>query len=214
MTEGLNRPVALLSTAKGLSAVMDRVTAYRLWQAPFAERKLEPVVRYNDLSATRRVLDVGCGPGTNSRYFLHADYLGLDINPEYIAYARRRYGNRFEVGDVTRYEARPSAAFDCILVNSLLHHIDTENARKILSHLATLLTDAGHVHILELIMPDQPGLPRMLARWDRGDYPRPLEQWRAMFAESFSTVVFEPYPLGLFGVTLWNMVYFKGGRKP
>jgi hypothetical protein len=35
-----------------------------------------------------------------------------------------------------------------------------------------------------------------------------------MFAESFEPVVFEPYPLGLAGVTLWNMVYFKGRRRP
>ena len=46
---------------------MDRVTAYRLWQAPFAEKKLEPLRRHNDLSTIRRVLDVGCGPGTNTR---------------------------------------------------------------------------------------------------------------------------------------------------
>ena len=196
------------------SHLMERVTAYRLWQAPFAEKKLEPVRRHNDLSAVRRVLDVGCGPGTNSRHFSGTDYLGLDINPDYIAYARRRYRGRFEVADVTRYVAPPGAGFDCILVNSLLHHVDTPGTRRILSHLATLLTDDGHVHILDLIMPRQFGPARTLARWDRGDYPRPLEEWRALFAEAFEPVLFEPYPLGAFGITLWSMVYFKGKRKP
>lgn len=199
---------------KALAPVMDRVTAYRLWQAPFAERKLEPVLRHNAVSAMRRVLDVGCGPGTNARHFGHADYLGVDMNPDYIAYARRRFGDRFAVEDVTRMGTPPGGGFDAILVNSLLHHIDDANSRRILAHLARLLTADGHVHILDLVLPDKASLARWIARSDRGDYPRPLPAWREMFAESFEPVVFEPYPLGLAGVTLWNMVYFKGRRRP
>ena len=192
---------------------MERAAAYRLWQAPFAEKKLEPLRRHNDVSKVSRVLDVGCGPGTNARHFSHADYLGLDLNPAYVEYARRRYGNRFEVADVTHYAAPSSEPFDFVLVNSLLHHIDAPNTRRVLAHLATLLSADGHVHILDLVMPERPGLPRMLARWDRGDHPRPLEEWRAIFSEAFEPVVFEPYPLGAFGVTLWSMVYFKGRRR-
>lgn len=197
-----------------LQVVMDRAAAYRLWQAPFAERKLAPVRRHNDLRAVRRVLDVGCGPGTNARHFLEMDYLGVDMNPDYVAWARRRYGDRFAVADVTRTETIPGAEFDCILVNSLFHHVDDAGTRRILAHLATLLTPDGHVHILDLVMPERPSVARLLARWDRGDYPRPLEAWRAMFSEAFEPVLFEPYPLGIGALPLWHMVYFKGMRKP
>lgn len=192
---------------------MERATAYRLWQAPFAEKKLEPLRRHNDVSKVSRVLDVGCGPGTNARHFAHADYLGLDMNPAYIEHARRRYGKRFEVADVTHDATPSSEPFDFVLVNSLLHHIDTPNTRRVLAHLATRLTADGHVHILDLVLPERCGLPRMLAKWDRGNHPRPLEEWRAIFSEAFEPVVFEPYPLGAFGVTLWSMVYFKGRRR-
>lgn len=198
---------------KRLSGVMENVFAYRLWQKPFAEKKLDPVRRHNDLAAARRVLDVGCGPGTNARHFARAAYLGIDENPSYIAHARRRYGDRFVVGDARSYVAPPGSGFDFILVNSFLHHIATPDVRRILSRLAGLLTDAGHVHILDLVMPERAGLPRLLARWDRGDYPRPLAEWRGLFSEAFEPVVFEPYPLGALGVTLWSMVYFKGKRK-
>lgn len=203
-----------MSTAKPWAGLMDRVAVYRLWQAPFAEKKLEPLRRHADLFSVRRVLDVGCGPGTNARHFLHADYLGLDINPAYVADARRRYGDRFRVADVTRHEFAPGERFDCILVNSLLHHIATPDVRRILARLASLLTPEGRVHILDLVMPERPGLARQLARWDRGDHPRPLEEWRALFEEAFAPVRFEPYPLGMLGITLWNMVYFEGGRRP
>lgn len=196
-----------------IASVMNNTLAYRVWQAPFAEKKLEPFLAHNDLRVARRVLDVGCGPGTNTGHFAAADYLGLDFNSEYIASARRRYGRRFEVADVTTYSVAPNERFDLILANSLFHHIDTANTRRILSHLATLLTDDGHVHILDLVLPPNASISRFLARADRGEYPRPLDEWRELFAESFEPVVFEPYGLGAMGLTMWSMVYFKGRRR-
>ena len=193
--------------------VMERVTAYRLWQAPFAEKKLAPLFQHNDLKTVRHVLDVGCGPGTNARHFTHADYLGIDNNPAYIAWARRRYGERFQVADVRGGVGLVGEGFDFILVNSLLHHVDTPDVRRILSQLASLLTDDGHVHILDLVMPDRPGLPRLLAGWGRGDYPRLRGEWRMVFAEAFDPVLFEPYPPGAFRFPIWSMVYFKAKRK-
>jgi SAM-dependent methyltransferase len=186
---------------------------YRAWQAPFAERKFAPVRRHNDLSRVRRVLDVGCGPGTNTHWFAANEYLGIDVNPAYIADARRRTGRTFIVADVTTYVADPSERFDFIFLNSLLHHIDTTNVRRLLAHLATLLTDDGQVHILDLVLPTRPSIGKALAEWDRGGYPRPLADWQAIFAEHFEPTLVEPYPLGAGPVTLWNMVYFRGRRR-
>ncbi|HET9697295.1 MAG TPA: class I SAM-dependent methyltransferase [Terriglobales bacterium] len=191
-------------------ALLENPLVYRLWQTPFANRKLEPVLSHNDLREVRRVLDVGCGPGTNAPHFQHAYYLGLDFNPQYIENARRRFKGNFEVADVTQYRAEPGTRFDFILVNSILHHIDDRNTDRILSHLNTLLTPDGHVHILELVTPEKPGIARKLAQMDRGKYARPLDCWRDLFSKHFETEIFEPYPLGMFGVPLWNMIYFKG----
>ena len=192
------------------TAIMEQPLGYRLWQAPFAERKLAPLFRHTDPDTIRRVLDVGCGPGTNTHHFTHADYLGIDINERYIESAHRRHGRAFLAADVTTYRVADGERFDCILVNSFLHHIDTDNARRILTHLGTLLTPDGYVHILDLIMPAHASVGRMLARWDRGDFPRPLADWHRLFTDAFEPVVFEPYALGSVGVTLWNMIYFKG----
>lgn len=200
------------------SRIMEHTLAYRLWQAPFAEQKLGPVLAHNDeLRGVRRVLDVGCGPGTNTHHFAHADYLGVDYNPGYIEDARQRHGREFVVADITQYDVAPDQRFDFILVNSFLHHVDDASVRRILRHLATLLTDDGHVHALELVMPEPDergvGMARRLARWDRGEYARPLEAWRRLFSESLEPVVFEPYPLTGLGVPLWSMVYFKGRAR-
>lgn len=193
--------------------IMEYDLAYRVWQAPFAERKLAPIFAHTDVRAARRVLDVGCGPGTNTRHFAHADYLGIDFNPAYVESARRRHGREFIVADVTKYQVPPDRRFDFILANSLFHHIDDDGTRRILAQLPTLLSPDGFVHILDLVLPEGPSLSRFLAHADRGDHPRPLEAWRALFSESLEPVVFEAYPLGIGGVTLWNMVYFKGRAR-
>jgi len=196
-----------------LADLMENVTAYRWWQAPFAEKKLEPLLRRPDLAAARRVLDVGCGPGTNTRHFGAAEYLGVDINPDYIAYAKRRFGRPFVAADVRTFEPPSGEKFDFILVNSLLHHVDDEGTHQILRSLARLLTRDGHIHILDLIWPDQLSIAQAVARWDRGNNPRRIEAWERIFRSHFEPVITEPYPLGAFGVTLWNMLYFKGGWR-
>lgn len=185
---------------------------YRLWQAPFAEAKLAPLKTHNDLSAVRRVLDVACGPGTNAPHFRHCDYLGLDINPEYVAQAADRYGMRFEVADVTQYRLS-GEPFDLILVNSFFHHVDDSDTDRILAHLATLLSEEGAIHVLDLVLPERTSPARILARMDRGNHPRPVREWRRLFGRHFDVEVFEPYDLGLMGIALWKMVYFKG-RAP
>lgn len=182
---------------------------YRLWQAPFVERKLGPLRRHNDLSRVRRVLDVGCGPGTNAPHFRGAEYLGLDINRSYVDRARARYGMRFEVADVTRYDLREEP-FDFILVNSFFHHVNDSDSLRILGHLATLLSPDGRIHVLDLVLPQRASVARLLARLDRGDFPRTLEVWRKLFGAHFELDVFEPYDLGALGVPLWKMVYFRG----
>jgi SAM-dependent methyltransferase len=187
--------------------------AYRLWQAPFADRKLAPVLACNDLQRVRRVLDVGCGPGTNARYFAHASYLGLDFNAQYIEAARRRFKGDFVVADVTSYSVEASARFDFILVNSLLHHLGDDGTRRVLSHLGKLLTADGHVHVLDLVEPEQAGLARTLARWDRGGHARPLGRWRELLGEHFEPVSLQPYTLELLGRPAWHMVYFKGRAR-
>ena len=139
-------------------------------------------------------------------------YLGLDINPRYIAYARRRYKGSFEVRDVTQYTAPRGARFDFVLMNSFLHHVSDEDVTRIVTHVTGLLTDDGYVHILDLVLPAERGPARFLARMDRGDFPRPVDEWRALFNPIFETVHFESYHVGI-GIPLWKMIYVKGRRR-
>ena len=138
-----------------LEAVMGQPAVYRLWMAPFAEQKFAPISAHNDLGQARRVLDVGCGPGTNAGHFAQSDYLGIDWNERYIRSAQRRHKGRFLVADAEKLTVLPGERFDFILANSLLHHIDIPPTKRLLAHLSSLLTEDGHVHIVELVLPSR-----------------------------------------------------------
>jgi SAM-dependent methyltransferase len=200
-----------------LDLIMRQPLVYRLWMAPFAEKKFAPIITNNAIDRVKRVLDVGCGPGTNADYFPNAEYLGIDLNGQYIRDAERRQAasngkKRFVAADAAKFSVNPGEKFDFILVNSFLHHVDDATTRNILANLSKLLTKDGHLHSLELVLPENVSAARFIARADRGKFARPLARWKELFSESLHPELFEPYPLGAGGVVLWNMVYFKGRR--
>jgi SAM-dependent methyltransferase len=199
--------------ARIAETLLEQTHVYRLWQAPFAADKLRPVVQEDDLRQARRVLDVGCGPGTNTVHFQDADYVGIDINPRYVAWARRRHGREFVVADIRTYVFPENQKFDFVLVNSFLHHVEEEEARRILEAVLRTLAPGGTAHILDLVLPEEPSLARWLARHDRGRFARRLEVWRSLFGSIFEVTLFQPYTLSLLGVPLWNMVYCKGQAR-
>ena len=100
---------------------------------------------------------------------------------------------RFEVADLCSWEPENGEGFDFILVNSLLHHMDTASVHRLLGQLSRLLTKDGHIQIVDLVLPQHLSISRALALADRGDFPRPLEEWRGIFEQHFRPVVFEPF---------------------
>ncbi len=193
-----------------LDRLLELPIVYSLWQAPFAQQKFEPVERQLAGLTMRRVLDVGCGPGTNADRFADVDYVGIDINESYLVKARRNHAGRFIQADLATSDLSALGKFDVVLVNSFLHHLPDREVDALLTRVHEQLAPGGTVHILELVRPSNWSLSRVMARLDRGLYARPLGQWQAMFSRHFSPRVVEPYS---FGGRLWSMVYFQGTRR-
>lgn len=190
--------------------LMEHPRVYAAWQAPFASRKFAPIERWLCDHQVRRVLDVGCGTGTNAARFAGTDYVGLDVNERYLQAARARFPGQFVAVDLTSADLSSLGTFDMILVNSFLHHVADADAERILEQLSVLLAPEGTIHILDLVLPDRKSLAWMMARLDRGRYARPLERWCALFGAAFEPLAFEPYH---FGGGLWSMIYFRGRGK-
>jgi|GEM_PF-682887 len=95
-----------------------------------------------EFSSSDRILDVGCGMGTSTRFWMDHVYkkenafpeiTGLNITPGHIAIARRdaeadgRYGDRirFELGDATRLEGYKEKSFSKVAALECAFHFDT-----------------------------------------------------------------------------------------
>ena len=199
-----------MARLRSADRLLESPVVYGLWQAPFATQKFAPVAQYLGLSGTGRVLDVGCGPGTNRKHFTGQGYLGIDINPRYIRRAQARMGGSYIVADVSDVPLSDNASFDLILVNSLLHHIPTPQVEILLDRLARLLSPNGTIHVLDLVLPERGAAARLLAHLDRGDYPRRRATWEALLSRRFRPERIEGYSIDLLGLPLWHMIYFRG----
>ena len=196
-----------------LSDVLDHPEIYALWQAPFRRAKVQPFVRRNQFTKKLRVLDVGCGPGTNATLFADHDYLGIDLSAHYIQRAQTRFGPHFQQADATTFNPPEGAEYDVIFLNSLMHHLPDDLTVSMLQRLTASLAPTGRLHILDLVLPERSSLSRWLALQDRGHYARSLTAWRTLFETVFAIDLFEPYPVRRLGLTFWQMVYCRGSRR-
>jgi SAM-dependent methyltransferase len=172
----LDNPLAWEATRRGLDLTFG---LYR--------RRIELLRDWGFDQPEARTLDLGCGIGHYATA-AHGDYLGIDLNERYVAYARHRHGSerrRFLVLDLRDLRAR-GEQFDYVLMVDSLHHLPSQSCIDLLG---TVRTVAKNIVSFEPVS-DQ---PRRLGRWiikhDRGNHVRPLRELEALFAEANCEIV-------------------------
>src|SRR5262249_8980694 len=133
--------------------------------------------RYLSLKTGERVLDLGCGTGTLLEQLPACDYLGLDINHRYIDFAKLRYHDRgrFSCRDVRDGLFSDEPAFDLVVMNGFLHHLDDPSASTALKVARAALKTTGRMVLVEpCFSAEQPRLARLLITIDRGQHVRTL----------------------------------------
>lgn len=121
-----------------------------------------------DFSATRRLIDLGCGPGTYSLAIVErnpqAQATLLDL-PGPIAEARcivEQRGMSDLVSFVTRdaMEYTPGEPFDTVLISNMLHMIGPERSRALLKHCHGMICPGGRIIIQAQYLNDDRTSPR------------------------------------------------------
>jgi SAM-dependent methyltransferase len=152
-----------------------------------------------DLRPGERLLDVCCGTGEFCQLRIadcglrnrddEGAYLGIDLNPRYIAYARRRYGRggrrEFCTLDATRMSL-PAGSFDKALFVNSLHHFPDDLNRGILREVARVLKPGGRLVLIDMVGDDPRRIQRFFLDRDRGHHLRPLDRQRALVGEYFA----------------------------
>ena len=158
-------PGALFEDMSGDNVPSKRMTAAR--DAYARSRRIEIADRL-DFSHTRRLLDLGCGPGTYSMAIVernpHIRATLLDL-PGPVAEARRLATTRgmvdrleFVAADAMTYTT--DERYDTVLVSNTLHMIGTQGSIDLLKRCYQLLTPGGRVIVQAQYLNDSRVSPR------------------------------------------------------
>jgi len=139
-----------------------------------------------------KVIDIGCGPARVLLNLPNVEYLGLDIDPGYIAFARRMYGGKgtFVVGDTRslRGDSRFKDA-DIVIAVAVLHHLDDEDAADCIRFAYDALKRRGRFVSLDPCwIPNQGVVSKYIMSNDRGRNIRTDQQYRQLAAKFFTNV--------------------------
>src|SRR5215472_9784748 len=142
----------------------------------------------------QKLVDVGCGPAQILDRLPGVEYVGLDISDAYIQAARIKFkargGAHFLSGSVEDWTLNPlTYGADIVLANGVLHHVDDDEAKKILEFAYRAFKDNGRFIFYEpcyLIW--QSGISAYFMSFDRGQNIRTEQQWKELANSIFPIV--------------------------
>jgi SAM-dependent methyltransferase len=130
------------------------------------------------------VLDIGCGTGPYAR-ITRGPYLGLDLEPKYIAYAQRRHrehANReFCCMDATQL-VPGERRFGLAILVDILHHIPADDVVRLLQHVGRLTR--GHVASFEPVKEQTNPIGGWIIDNDRGHFMRPRDELLSLYKQA------------------------------
>jgi 2-polyprenyl-3-methyl-5-hydroxy-6-metoxy-1,4-benzoquinol methylase len=166
---------------------------YIRWQHICAADRLRLIClnQFLKLREGERVLDIGCGPGYILHYMPKVHYVGFDIEPRYIRYAKKHYGDRgqffcerFTGAHVTRF-----APFNAIMLLGIIHHLADPEVEDLLGLVTKCLDPNGRVVTLDpCFTPGQSRISRWIAQADRGGFVRDEQGYRRLASREFVSV--------------------------
>ena len=142
-----------------------------------------------------KILDIGCGPADVLNYLPTVNYTGLDISPEYIGAAKKRFGSRgrFCCGDIGLAAIEgEQGSFDLVLATGVIHHLDDAQAARLFDLARFALRPAGRLVTYDgCYVPQQSRIARWMLAKDRGKFVRTREDYLRLARTRFSKV--EPH---------------------
>jgi ubiquinone/menaquinone biosynthesis C-methylase UbiE len=165
---------------KALERVLELPAVYDLNQLigrPTVQRYTRLVREELALTPETSVLELGCGTGA-TRKMMPARYCGIDINPDYVAAAKRAHvDGEFVHMDATRLAFAP-ASFDEVISVATTHHLDDDQLGAMTREALRVVRAQGAFHIVDAILPMDPRhrAKEAFFKMDRGRFARRLEQ--------------------------------------
>ena len=120
------------------------------------------------------------------------DYVGFDINEDYVVAARSRFPDaRFVVGTLDDLRAVVTDPVDLIVTLGVIHHVDDDEAERILTFLRTLLHRPADSFRSSPISTRSAPVSRRLIKADRGQHVRRKDDYVRLCRQVFEHVAID-----------------------
>jgi ubiquinone/menaquinone biosynthesis C-methylase UbiE len=155
------------------------------------------IKKYLDDYRCKSIADICSGTGDFAELSPEdALYIGLDLNDDFINYAKKRYKNHknksFIKADILKPHKTYTKKFDAVLLISTIHHF-SDDELKVMLPLVKKMTKK--VVIIADIIPDAPHvIQRFFAAIDRGKYVRPKKEKLKILKKYFKIKYTEEIP--------------------
>lgn len=177
----------------GLRAILSTSFVYDLLQNIMGASRIrsELVDEFIRPAQGMRILDIGCGTGQILENLPnYVEYVGFDVSQEYIDAAKNKYGHRalFKLKHITLQDLDILPKFDIVLIFGVLHHLDDDQARKIISIAYEALNYGGKLITIDpCFVNNQNKIAKLLISYDRGQNVRRKDDYLKIFDKQFSS---------------------------
>ncbi|MCW1888774.1 MAG: class I SAM-dependent methyltransferase [Candidatus Moranbacteria bacterium] len=157
----------------------------------------------------KKVLDFGCGTGSNSFIFDQEGYLGMDVDAERVDLARQLHPKyTFQYLKDGRIAA-PDMSFDYVVILATIHHVSDEDFSVYVSEFKRVLKPEGVIVCIEPVLDTKTPLNNWFMNFfDDGRYIRFESQYRDLF-HGFEVVVHRRFKKNGW----YNEVFFSAKPK-
>lgn len=184
----------MAQVTSGIRSVLSHPAAYRALQSLLGAPRFRNALtrEYLRPQPGTTVIDIGCGTG---ELFPHmpagVNYLGFDLSADYIRQAQQREGgaDRFFCADVGEVDADRLPPCELVIAVGLLHHLDDDQAAKLMRTAHQKLLPGGRLVTLDCAFVEgQSRIARAIIKADRGQNVRSPEGYAALATPHFGSV--------------------------
>ena len=159
---------------------------------------------------TKKVLDFGCGIGTNSWIFQPQNYIGIDCDSKRISWANKMYEDYNFIAVKKSSLPIDSNTMDYVFIMAVLHHMPSDLILLYLDEFTRVLKQNGKILVIEpCLSQEKPINNWFMKSLDKGKYLRNQEAYLELFSQkNYCTITVKQFKKCI----LYNEIFFTASK--
>lgn len=173
-------------------AILEKSIIYNTYQYIVGGVKARRVFIENDVAIkpNQKILDIGCGPGYLIDFLPEINYIGIDIDENYIKTAKENYPDKtFYCTNIEDFNLDEPYTFDRVIAAGVIHHLNDEQALSLFKLAKKALKPTGKLVTLDGCFTEKQNIiSKTLLKYDRGKFIRNKKEYFDLAATHFNNV--------------------------